>query len=147
MRSQVDKLHHVAIRKFTETFGLPLILPIYTLAPRATGKEFVMAAVDLLARLQSDSRYRGKRIILVGDSAGGYLSAHLFAVLTNMACGSGDFTYAGQDQLLASIGLDKIREIRRLIDTVFLFSAMTESYPPDEDTEVEKVVGLSRRGC
>ena len=104
----------------------------------------MLAAVDLLMQLQLDDRYTGKEIVLAGDSAGGYLSLHLFVTLTNMACDEGDFGYAGQAELLEKYSLSGIRLIRRLVNTVILFSAMTESDPPDGDRQFEKDVSSWR---
>lgn len=141
----MDRLHHVALRKLANDFHIPVILPIYTLAPRATGRQFIVAAIDLLMQLRLEKRYKDREIVLVGDSAGGFLSLQLFVTLTNMACPGGDFDYAGQAELLERYSLDAIRSLRSLVTTVILFSAMTESDPPDEDRRIETDVSLCRR--
>lgn len=137
-------MHHVALRKMANELHIPVILPIYTLAPCATGRQFIMAAIDLLMQLRLEKRYEDREIVIAGDSAGGYLSLQLFVTLTNMACTGGDLNYAGQAELLEKYSREAIQSLRSLANTVILFSAMTESDPPDEDRQIEKDVSPCR---
>jgi alpha-beta hydrolase superfamily lysophospholipase len=56
-----------------EVYNTPVILPIYTLLPLSTADECTEFAISLIHSLILDERYKGKEIILMGDSAGGWI--------------------------------------------------------------------------
>jgi hypothetical protein len=133
-----------------------VIIPHYTLAPLSTSTHATLASLHLLLLLQSDPRYKGKEIILMGDSAGGWFVAQLLVCLTKLALGE-KIGLVGEDEIIGSgSGSDaelatsesksKFKEIRRRMRKVILISPALEmdmgSTEHPEDEEVQPDVSL-----
>lgn len=64
-----------------------VVVPIYTLAPLTTAREWQETAVDLVISLSKDERYTGFDIVSMGDSAGGWMTLRLYQVMCEIALG------------------------------------------------------------
>ena len=109
--------------------NVPVIVPVYTLAPLATGVQIIAAGIDMLATLSIDARYIDKKIVILGDSAGGWISLRLILALTELASaedGSSrnelDTVLPGAWDILQKHDLKTIRAIRDKVKAVILFS-------------------------
>jgi hypothetical protein len=130
-----------------------VIIPHYTLAPLSTSTHATLASLHLLLSLQSDPRYKGKEIILMGDSAGGWFVAQLLVCLTKLALGE-KIGLIGEEELMKTVesGGDeevwklKWKAIRRGMKKVILISPVLEldmgSTEHPEDEEVQPDVSL-----
>jgi hypothetical protein len=84
--------HWIFIQKLADELKCDVVVPIYTLAPLATGTACVQTSIELLAHLQKDDiRYRGKNFVLCGDSAGGWIALRVLLALMERLAGKTTF--------------------------------------------------------
>jgi hypothetical protein len=147
--------HWLFLTNLISSTSIPVIIPHYTLAPLSTSTHATLASLHLLLLLQSDPRYKGKEIILMGDSAGGWFVAQLLVALTKLALGE-KIGLVGEDELVGSgsgaelatsESKSKFKEIRSRMKKAILISPALEmdmgSTEHPEDEEVQPDVSLS----
>ncbi|KAG7531348.1 hypothetical protein FFLO_04409 [Filobasidium floriforme] len=141
--------HWLFLTNLISSTSIPVIIPHYTLAPLSTSTHATLASLDLLLSLQSDPRYKGKEIILMGDSAGGWFVAQLLVCLTKLALGE-KIGLVGEDELVGSDAellratsksKSKFQEIRSRMKKAILISPALEmdmgstEHPEDEEVQ------------
>lgn len=67
--------------------GCRVVVPIYTLAPLSTAREWEQAALDLVINLSKDERYEGHQFVHMGDSAGGWMTFRIYQAMCEIALG------------------------------------------------------------
>lgn len=90
--------HWIFVQKLADDLKCDVIVPIYTLAPLATGTACIQTCIELLAHLRDDVRYAGKQVVLSGDSAGGWIALRVLLALMERHAGKTTFRDR-QDQL------------------------------------------------
>jgi hypothetical protein len=146
--------HWLFLTNLISSTSIPVIIPHYTLAPLSTSTHATLASLHLLLLLQSDPRYKGKEIILMGDSAGGWFVAQLLVCLTKLALGEkiglvgeGEIGSGSDAELATSESKSKFKEIRSRMKKAILISPALEmdmgSTDHPEDEEVQPDVSLS----
>jgi hypothetical protein len=146
--------HWLFLTNLISSTSIPVIIPHYTLAPLSTSTHATLASLHLLLSLQSDPRYKGKEIILMGDSAGGWFVAQLLVCLTKLALGEkiglvgeGEIGSGSDAELATSESKSKFKEIRSRMKKAILISPALEmdmgSTDHPEDEEVQPDVSLS----
>jgi hypothetical protein len=147
--------HWLFLTNLLSSTNIPIVIPHYTLAPLSTSTHATLASLHLLLSLQSDPRYKGKEIILMGDSAGGWFVAQLLVASTKLVLGE-KIGLVGEDELLGSgssaelatsESKSKFKEIRSRMKKAILISPALEmdmgSTDHPEDEEVQPDVSLS----
>jgi acetyl esterase/lipase len=104
---------------------------MYTLAPLATGTQCIAAAIDLVVHVSQDKRYAGKRIVLMGDSAGGWIVLRLALALTELALGKG----IPELKEVKGLKRDSIKAAREKLYALVMISPLVDCEMFDEDTE------------
>ncbi|KAJ9112625.1 hypothetical protein QFC19_000645 [Naganishia cerealis] len=90
--AQMQDRHWIFIQKLADELKCDVIVPIYTLAPLATGTSCIQTCIELLAHLERDDvRYRGKQFVLCGDSAGGWIALRVLLALIERYTGKVTF--------------------------------------------------------
>lgn len=64
---------------------IPVIYPVWTLAPLSCATEFARVAVAFLIAVADDARWEGKEIVLTGMSAGGWCVLRTLLALCEMS--------------------------------------------------------------
>lgn len=77
--------HWVFVLRLIKELNVPIIIPMYTLAPIATSDEFDKTALAFTLQISQDDRYKDKELIHMGDSAGGYCVLKLLELLCHKA--------------------------------------------------------------
>ncbi|KAJ9093700.1 hypothetical protein QFC21_006296 [Naganishia friedmannii] len=84
--------HWIFVQKLADELKCDVIVPIYTLAPLATGTSCIQTCIELLAHLERDDiRYRNKQFVLTGDSAGGWIALRTLLALVERQTGKVTF--------------------------------------------------------
>ena len=118
---------------------MPTIIPHYTLAPMSTSSHATLAALQLLIDLDSDPRYAGKEIILMGDSAGGWFVGQLLATLTKLALGE-KIGLVGEDEIERVEVVERIRGRMKkaiLISPALEMDMGSTEHPEDEEIQAD----------
>lgn len=111
----------------------PVVVPIYTLAPLSTAREWNIVALDFILKLAKDERYTDYEFVMMGDSAGGWMSMRLLQALCEISCGDKSDRQEEVDKVLMRMG------------TAIMISPFINSEPTDELIEASKSV--SRLSC
>ena len=106
----------------------PVVVPIYHLAPISTAREWNQVALEFIVQLSKDARYTGYQIILMGDSAGGWMTVRLLQAMCEISCGAQTDRQEEVDQALTRMG------------TGILISPFINSEVTDELIEASKNV-------
>lgn len=140
---QTNPYHWLFLQTLVSTTGITCILPHYTKAPLTTAPTCILHAIEFLLELSSDPRYSGKEIILVGDSAGGWISSRLLCAMTELAL---DEPILGGGRMYQR--LDKIRSTRAMMKRAILISPALEldmaGTTFQDDSALQKDVSASR---
>jgi hypothetical protein len=104
------------------------VVPIYTLAPLSTAREWNTVALDFILKLSKDDRYTDYDIVMMGDSAGGWMSMRLLQAMCEISCGEKSDRQNEVDQTLMRMG------------TAIMISPFINSEPTDELIEASKSV-------
>lgn len=84
--------HWIFIQKLADDLKCDIIVPIYPLVPLATSTTCIQTSLELLAHLERDDvRYRGKKVVLMGDSAGGWIALRVLLALMERYAGKTTF--------------------------------------------------------
>lgn len=85
---QASPKHWDAIARMATESKCHVVVPIYTLAPLSTAREWEQTAVDLVISLSNDERYAGYDIVSMGDSAGGWQTMRLYQLMCEIGLGT-----------------------------------------------------------
>lgn len=139
--------HWIFIQKLADELKCDVVVPIYTLAPLATGTACIQTSIELLAHLQKDDiRYRGKQVVLCGDSAGGWIALRVMLAL--MERHAGKTTYRDREDRLTVNEL-KLKQpedidykaiLDSISDVVMISPVVEATVDRPEDLEAEKRV-------
>ena len=108
----------------------PVVVPIYTLAPLSTAREWNEVALEFILKLSKDARYTDYEIVMMGDSAGGWMSMRLLQALCEISCGDKSDRQGDVDEALMRMG------------TAIMISPFINSEVTDELIEASKSVSL-----
>jgi hypothetical protein len=108
----------------------PVVVPIYTLAPLSTAREWEQTALDFVLALSKDKQYAGYQIVLMGDSAGGWMSMRLLQAM----CEIGLDDKSGRQ--------DAINTALKSMGTAIMISPLINPEVNDELIEASQSVGL-----
>ena len=79
--------HWDAVARMATDSGCRVVVPIYTLAPLSTAREWEQAALDLVIKLSKDERYEDYQFVHMGDSAGGWMTFRIYQAMCEIALG------------------------------------------------------------
>lgn len=128
---QTSKQHWQAVQRVA-ALGVPVVFPQYKLAPLSNAGHWCRAAVEFLVDLADDTRYKGREIILMGDSAGGWMVLRLLEAMCGFLLGEED------------LGLRE--EIRPAVERVMRHSGAGIMISPLLDAEIsDKLLEVDRR--
>lgn len=120
---------NAVVRMATES-GCRVVVPIYTLAPLSTAREWEQSALDLIVDLSTDERYTGYQFIHMGDSAGGWMTMRLYQAMCDISLGE------------ESERRDAIDKALERMDTGIMISPLINPEINDELIEASKNVSL-----
>lgn len=130
--ANLDVLHRNGLRRM-QAMNVPVVTPIYTLAPLSTGVQTIAAGIDMLVTLCGDQRYIDRELVILGDSAGGWIALRMILALVEVACGRRSETgghdrteVPGADEILSKHELKHIRAALDRVKAVILFSAAVD---------------------
>jgi hypothetical protein len=107
-----------------------VVVPIYTLAPLSTAREWNEVALEFILKLSKDARYTDYEIVMMGDSAGGWMSMRLLQAMCEISCGGKSDRQGDVDEALMRMG------------TAIMISPFINSEVTDELIEASKSVSL-----
>lgn len=105
-------------------------MPIYTLAPLSTAREWEQTALDFVLALSKDKQYAGHQIVLMGDSAGGWMSMRLLQAMCEIGLDDKNGRQGAINTALKSMG------------TAIMISPLINPEVNDELIEASQSVGL-----
>jgi hypothetical protein len=79
--------HWDAVARMATESGCRVVVPIYTLAPLSTAREWEQTALDLVVDLSKDERYTGHQFVHMGDSAGGWMTFRIYQSMCEVSLG------------------------------------------------------------
>jgi hypothetical protein len=88
---------------------IPVVFPHYTRVPLSTADDWCRNALEFVLGLASDPRYAGKKIVHMGDSAGGWMSLRFRMLLCGILLGEEEVSGM-------KIGEDTKRRVKELLD-------------------------------
>ncbi|KAI5455193.1 hypothetical protein NCC49_000010 [Naganishia albida] len=136
--------HWIFVQKLADQLKCDVVVPIYTLAPLATGTSCVQTSLELLAHLQTDVRYQGKQFVLAGDSAGGWIALRVLLALSERLAGKTTFRSREEHVEERELKLKQPEEIdyKAILDSVsdvLMISPVVDAIVDrPEDLEAEK---------
>lgn len=143
---QAKDQHWAFIQKLADELKVDVVVPIYPLAPLSTATECTETAVELLARLQQDDpRYRGKQIVLCGDSAGGWIVTRVLLALVERHAGKRTFRDREGSVSVFEIhsgdeGIDYQAILDSITDVIRISPLVDVAVDRQEDVEAEQRV-------
>lgn len=106
---QAASQHWGAVHRIVRDHRIPVVFPHYTRVPLSTADDWCRNALQFVLGLASDPRYAGKKIVHMGDSAGGWMSLRFRMLL----CG----ILLREEELSGmKIGEDTRRRVKELLD-------------------------------
>lgn len=141
--------HWIFVQKLADQLKCDVVVPIYTLAPLATGTSCVQTSLELLAHLQTDVRYQGKQFVLAGDSAGGWIALRVLLALVERLAGKTTFRSREEHVEERELKLKQPEEIdyKAILDSVsdvLMISPVVDAIVDrPEDLDAEKRVRLA----
>ena len=127
---QTSPKHWDAVARVVNESHCPVVVPIYTLAPLSTARDWNIVALDFILKLAKDARYTDYEIVMMGDSAGGWMSMRLLQAMCEISCGDKSDRQGDVDDTLMRMG------------TAIMISPFINSEPTDELIEASKSVSL-----
>lgn len=127
--------HWGVIHRLVKNHKLPVVFPQYTRAPEGTAEEWCLNAVRLMLSLSTDPRYKGKKVVHMGDSAGGWMALRMRLLILGLVL--------GEEKLQ---GLEDEEGFKGLADKLgpsILISPCVNFEVTKELEEAEKLVSLS----
>ena len=104
LTTQTSPKHWDAVARVVTESNCPVVVPIYTLAPLSTSREWDVVALDLITKLSKDARYADYQIVMMGDSAGGWMTMRLLQSMCEISCGEKQDRQEEVDQALMRMG-------------------------------------------
>lgn len=146
--------HWIFIQKLADELKCDVVVPIYTLAPLATGTACVQTSIELLVHLQKDDiRYRGKEFVLCGDSAGGWIALRVLLALVERLAGKTAFRTREDELEERELKLKQPEDIdyQAILDSVsdvlMISPVVDATVDRPEDMEAEKRVSTGPSGA
>jgi surfactin synthase thioesterase subunit len=136
--SQAKSQHWDFVRRLASELGIPVVVPHYTLLPLATGTQCTHAALDLCSRIMKDPRYKDKEIVVMGDSAGGWISMEVLIRLHQLSKST-----SGQDTF--GFNVEDGPQLIEKINQAILISAVVDfDWNQPEYDEAQRLVSIER---
>ncbi len=122
--ASITSLHWTLITKLLEKTGAAIIVPDYPLAPQSTCKETYLFLDELYEKILG--KYHSKRIIFIGDSAGGGLAFGFAQQLRNEGKIQPEHIILYSPWLDASMNNPKLKELES-IDKILNLKGLREA--------------------
>lgn len=84
---QAADQHWWVIHRLVKDHNLQVVFPQYTRAPEGTSEDWCYNAIHFLLSIAQDPRYQGKKVVHMGDSAGGWMSLRVRLLLYRLILG------------------------------------------------------------
>jgi hypothetical protein len=138
--------HWIFVQKLADDLKCDIIVPIYSLVPLSTSTTCIQTCIELLAHLERDDvRYRGKQVVLMGDSAGGWIALRLLLALMERHAGKSTFRdredhLTIEDLKIEKEDIDYKAILDSISDVVMISPVVDTSVDRPEDLEVAERV-------
>jgi hypothetical protein len=138
--------HWIFVQKLADDLKCDIIVPIYSLVPLSTSTTCIQTCIELLAHLERDDvRYRGKQVVLMGDSAGGWIAMRVMLALMEGHAGKKTFRdredhLTVEDLKIEKEDIDYKAILDSLSDVVMISPVVDTSVDRPEDLEVAERV-------
>ncbi|KAJ9123037.1 hypothetical protein QFC22_001226 [Naganishia vaughanmartiniae] len=144
--ANMQERHWIFIQKLADELKCDVIVPIYTLAPLATGTSCIQTCIELLAHLERDDvRYRNKHFVLTGDSAGGWIALRVLLALVERHTGKvvyqdrKDKVHVSEMKLKQPEDVDYKAVLDSISDVLMISPVVDAIVDRPEDLEAEKL--------
>ncbi|KAJ9124601.1 hypothetical protein QFC24_003394 [Naganishia onofrii] len=144
---EMQDRHWIFIQKLADELKCDVIVPIYTLAPLATGTSCIQTCIELLAHLERDDvRYRNKHFVLTGDSAGGWIALRILLALVERHTGKvtsrdrQDKVHVSASKLEQAGEVDYKAILDSISDVLMISPVVDSTVDRPEDLEAEQRV-------
>jgi hypothetical protein len=114
---------------------MPIVFPVYTLAPLSCADDFSNIAVDFLISIAEDPAYEGREIVVSGLSAGGWCALRMIFAACEEA-----IAIAGSDSQADTKRQERIISAVRRIRQVVLWSPCSSMEVTEELRQADKTV-------
>jgi acetyl esterase/lipase len=130
---QAADRHWSVCHRLVRDHHLPVVFPQYTRAPLGTADAWCRAALELTLEIASDPRYKDKRIVHMGDSAGGWMALRFRMLLCGLILGEETISGMELDQ-------ERLKALQRRMGPAVLISPVVNFEETDALREKEALV-------